>query len=315
LALESHPVGTGGDEATGREEVPQAPGAPQAAEAPVEPKPGGRTGRNLPAAIAVGALLGGIVLLTLLTVKVTFLLFMGAAVGVALGELTLRLKDSEKLKASKNEIHLPVIPVAVGGAALIACTYWLGTAGALGALVLTVIAILAWRLPSGAEGYIRDVTAGVFALVYLPLMAALIAAMLSAPDGARRVLTFVIVTICSDIGGYFAGITVGKHKLAPVISPKKTWEGLGGSVLACLIAGAILLPAILHGHAWQGVILGAAAAVAATFGDLVESLIKRDLDIKDMSNILPGHGGLLDRIDSLLITAPVVWLLLIAFLR
>jgi phosphatidate cytidylyltransferase len=248
------------------------------------------------------------VLLTLLTVKATFLIFMGAAVGIALQELTRALKDSKK-------INVPVIPVAVGGVALITCAYWLGTAGALGALVITVLAVLAWRLPSGAEGYVQDVTAGVFALVYLPLMAALIAAMLSAPDGAHRVLTFVIVTVCSDIGGYFAGITVGKHKLAPVISPKKTWEGLGGSVLACLIAGAILMPAILHGHAWQGVILGAAAAVAATFGDLVESLIKRDLKIKDMGNVLPGHGGLLDRIDSLLITAPVVWLLLIAFLR
>jgi phosphatidate cytidylyltransferase len=290
LALESHPD------------------APQAPEAPVEPKPGGRTGRNLPVAIAVGASLGGVVLLTLLTVKATFLIFMGAAVGIALQELTRALKDSKK-------INLPVIPVAVGGVALVACAYWLGTAGALGALVISVLAVLAWRLPSGAEGYVQDVTAGVFALVYLPLMAALIAAMLSAPDGAHRVLTFVIVTICSDIGGYFAGITVGKHKLAPVISPKKTWEGLGGSVLACLIAGAILMPAILHGHAWQGVILGAAAAVAATFGDLVESLIKRDLKIKDMGNVLPGHGGLLDRIDSLLITAPVVWLLLIAFLR
>jgi phosphatidate cytidylyltransferase len=290
LALESHPD------------------APQAPEAPVEPKPGGRTGRNLPVAIAVGASLVSIVLLTLLTVKATFLLFMGAAVGIALLELTQALKDSRK-------INLPVIPVAVGGAAMVTCAYWLGTVGALGALAITVLAVLAWRLPGGAEGYVQDVTAGVFALVYLPLMAALIAAMLSAPDGAHRVLTFVIVTICSDIGGYFAGITLGKHKLAPVISPKKTWEGLGGSVLACLIAGAILMPAILHGHAWQGVILGAAAAVAATFGDLVESLIKRDLKIKDMGNVLPGHGGLLDRIDSLLITAPVVWLLLIAFLR
>ena len=107
----------------------------------------------------------------------------------------------------------------------------------------------------------------------------------------------------------------GAHKLAPVISPKKTWEGLAGSVLACVVAGAILLPALLHGHWWQGIIIGVAAVAAAVLGDLAESMIKRDLDIKDMGSLLPGHGGILDRIDSLIICAPVVWLLLALFLH
>jgi phosphatidate cytidylyltransferase len=157
----------------------------------------------------------------------------------------------------------------------------------------------------------------VFAAVYIPFSASFVAAMLGPADGARRVLTFVILTICSDIGGYFAGITLGRggrHPMAPAISPKKTWEGLAGSAVACLAAGALCLPLLLHGHAWQGVLTGAAAVVAATLGDLAESMIKRDLDLKDMGTVLPGHGGILDRLDSLLVCAPVIWLLLQAFI-
>ena len=275
---------------------------------PAEPTEhhGVRAGRNLPVAIAVGAGLGGLVVLTLLTVKATFLLYMGIAVVIALVELTSAF--------ARRDINIPVIPVAAGGAAMVTCTYWLGPRAALAALGLTVIAVLAWRLPGGASGYVKDVTAGVFATAYLPLPASFVAAMLVPADGPRRVLTFIILTICSDIGGYFAGITLGRHLMAPAISPKKTWEGFAGSVVACLVAGALCLPLLLHGHAWQGLLTGAAAVLAATLGDLVESMIKRDLDIKDMGTVLPGHGGILERLDSLLVCAPVVWLLLIAFI-
>jgi phosphatidate cytidylyltransferase len=273
---------------------------------PTESKRPGRTGRNLPVAIAVGAGLGGLVLLTLLTVKATFLLYMGIAVVIALVELTGAF--------AKRDINIPLIPVAVGGAAMVTCMYWLGSRAALAALGLTVIAIWAWRLPGGASGYVKDVTAGVFATAYLPLPASFVAAMLVPADGPRRVLTFIILTICSDIGGYFAGISLGRHLMAPAISPKKTWEGFAGSVVACLVAGALCLPLLLHGHVWQGLLTGAAAVLAATLGDLVESMIKRDLDIKDMGTVLPGHGGILERLDSLLVCAPVVWLLLIAFI-
>jgi phosphatidate cytidylyltransferase len=143
--------------------------------------------------------------------------------------------------------------------------------------------------------------------------------MLADHNGGKRVLIFIVLTICSDIGGYFAGITLtpftGGHKMAPVISPKKTWEGLAGSVFLAVVAGGILLPTLLHGHWWQGVVVGIAAVAAAVFGDLAESMIKRDLSIKDMGTLLPGHGGVLDRIDSLLACAPVVWLLLAVFVK
>ncbi len=180
-----------------------------------------------------------------------------------------------------------------------------------------MVVIFAWRLPGGPSGYVKDVTAGVFALIYLPFLASFVMAMLSPADGPRRVLTFVIVTICSDIGGYCAGITFGRggrHPMAPVVSPKKTWEGFAGSAVACLAGGALTVTLLLHGHVWQGLLVGAAAVLAATLGDLVESMIKRDLEIKDMGTLLPGHGGILDRLDSLLVVAPVVWLLLFLFI-
>ena len=268
-----------------------------------------RAGRNLPAAIAVGVGLGGLVILTLFTVKATFLLYMGIALAIGLAELAGAF--------GKRDIRIPVIPVAAGGTAVITCAYWLGPSWALAALALTVVAILAWRLAGGPSGYVRDVTAGIFATIYVPFLAAFVAAMLVPPDGAKRVLTFVILTISSDIGGYFAGITLGRaghHLMAPVISPKKTWEGFAGSVAAGLAAGALCVTLMLHGHAWQGLLTGAAAVLAAILGDLVESMIKRDLDIKDMGTLLPGHGGLLERLDSLLTAAPAVWLLLYLFI-
>jgi phosphatidate cytidylyltransferase len=270
-----------------------------------------KTGRNLPIAIGVGVILGGLALLTLLTIKATFLIYMGAALAIGLHELAGALKT--------RDITVPVIPVALGGAAMLTAAYWAGGGAVMAAFALTVLGILIARMFGGTERYVSDVTAGVFATAYLPLLGACVSAMLAPPDGGKRVLTFIILTICSDIGGYFAGITLtpftGGHKMAPVISPKKTWEGLGGSVLLSVAAGAILLPALLHGHWWQGVITGIAAVAAAVFGDLAESMIKRDLDIKDMGTLLPGHGGILDRIDSLLVCAPVVWLLLALFVR
>ena len=270
-----------------------------------------KTGRNLPAAIGVGVLLGGLALLTLLTVKATFLIYMGVALAIGLHELAGALKT--------KDINVPLIPVVLGGAAMLTAAYWAAGGAVLAAFALTLLAVLIVRMFGGTDGYVRDVTATIFAVAYLPLLGATVAAMLAPSDGGKRVLTFIVLTICSDIGGYFAGSTLtpftGGHKMAPVISPKKTWEGLAGSAFLAIVAGGILLPALLHGHWWQGVITGIAAVAAAVFGDLAESMIKRDLAIKDMGTLLPGHGGVLDRIDSLLACAPVVWLLLAVFLK
>jgi phosphatidate cytidylyltransferase len=278
------------------------PGQPEQAQAGQKR----RAGRNLPAALAVGAGMGALALVTLFTLKATFLLYVAAAAGIALWELT-------RAFAGRG-IRLPMLPVAAGGAVALGLTYWKGERALAATMAITVVAILAWRLPGGADGYLRDVTAGLFALAYLPLLACFVPLMLVPQDGPRRVIVFLVLPICSDVGGYLTGVLFGKHPMAPGISPKKTWEGFAGSLAACVAGGAVTVPLLLHGHVWQGVLTGLAALAAATLGDLGESMIKRDLRIKDMGSVLPGHGGVLDRIDSLLVTAPVVWLLLTVLL-
>ena len=313
----TEPAGPAGPPAGQSDHGEPSAGPPAGPAGPVGPPPGAagpppagrqatRTGRNLPVAAAVGVLLGGFAIVTLFTLKATFLLLVALAVGWAMWEVSRAFAE--------RDIAVSVIPAGAGGAAMVALAYWSGVQATLAALVVSVIVLIGWRLPGGATGYVRDVTASVFVLAYLPLPATFVALMLARPDGPRRVVIFVALAVLSDVGGYFAGILLGKHPMAPRISPRKTWEGLAGSLLAGLIGGAILLVTLLHGHWWQGAILGVAAVAAAVLGDLAESAIKRDLDIKDMGSVLPGHGGILDRLDSLLVAAPVVWLLLYLFI-
>jgi phosphatidate cytidylyltransferase len=286
---------------------PQGPSAEPAPEPPpTEILKPSRAGRNLRAAIVVGLILGAVALVSLFTVKVTFLIYVAAVVALGMWELARVLEA--------RGIRLPLVPVAAGGAVMLGLAYYSGERALIAALGVTVIAVLAWRMAGGTGGYLQDITAGLFTLAYLPLMASFVALMLAAPDGARRILAWLVVTVCSDIGGYLVGSLLGRHSMAASISPHKTWEGFAGSALACIVAGVLLLTLLLHGSWWQGVVVGVAAVGAATLGDLSESMIKRDLQIKDTGTVLPGHGGILDRIDSLLITAPVVWLLLVIFL-
>ncbi|GII58993.1 hypothetical protein Pth03_73820 [Planotetraspora thailandica] len=267
---------------------------------------GGRTGRNLPAAVAVGVALGVVVIASLYIVKIAFLLVVLAAVGLGVHELT-------KAVAVRG-IQVPVVPLLVGMTAMVVGPFWGGPAFLVGAFALTVMVVLAWRMFQGAEGFVRDATAGVFIAVYPSLLAGFIPLLLKPDDGPDRVLIFIAVTVASDIGGYFAGIMFGKHRMSPLISPKKTWEGFAGSALACVVAGALLVRFLLEGAYWQGAVLGAVVVVCATLGDLIESVIKRDLGIKDMGTLLPGHGGVMDRLDSLLFTLVPVWLLLTLFI-
>ncbi|OXM42813.1 phosphatidate cytidylyltransferase [Amycolatopsis alba] len=265
-----------------------------------------RAGRNLPAAIGVGLLLGAAIVTSLLTVRFLFIGIIAIAIAVGTIELAGALKRAAG-------IRIALVPVLVGGQAMIWLAWPFGREGALTAFVLTVLVCLLWRLPGGADGYLRDISASVFAAAYIPLFGAFAAMLVPPEDGVGRVLAFMIGVVASDTGGYIAGVLGGKHPMAPSISPKKTWEGFAGSLVAGVVAGALTLSLLLDGHAWQGVLFGAAIVCTATLGDLVESLIKRDLGVKDMGNMLPGHGGLMDRLDSLLPSAVVSWLLLSAF--
>jgi phosphatidate cytidylyltransferase len=273
---------------------------------PMEPVPPperrSRAGRNLPAAIGVGAALGALIIVTLYVWKPSFLAVIAAAVVIAVWEL------SNALKA--QQVRVPVVPVVVGALSILGAGYAGGSEPMLVALTLTVLATLLWRLPEHPDGFVRDVTAGVFVTTYVPLLAGFAALMLRADDGADRVVVFIAATVLSDIGGYVAGVLFGRHPMAPTISPKKSWEGFAGSALFTAVGGALLVTLLLDGLWWEGVVIGLAAMVAATLGDLGESMIKRDLGIKDMGSLLPGHGGMMDRLDSLLLAAPVTYLLL-----
>ncbi|GGS01733.1 phosphatidate cytidylyltransferase [Streptomyces humidus] len=264
-------------------------------------------GRDLGAAIGVGVGLGAVIVASLFVVKAVFVGVVAVAVVVGLWELTSRLQERKGIRA-------PLVPLAVGGAAMVVAGYVRGTEGAWVAMALTALAVLVWRMTEPPEGYLKDVTAGVFAAFYVPFLATFVALMLTADDGAFRVMTFLVLTVVSDTGAYAVGWRFGKNKLAPRISPGKTREGLLGAVAFAMVAGALCMQFLIDdGSWWQGLVLGFAVAASATLGDLGESMIKRDLGIKDMGTLLPGHGGIMDRLDSLLPTAPVVWMLFVLF--
>jgi phosphatidate cytidylyltransferase len=234
--------------------------------------------------------------------KPAFVIVVVAAILLGIWEL----KDAFRAK----DIAVPYEPL-LGGAVVMLVGAYLGGAPALvTALAVTSLVLMLWRLRGGVDGFVRDATAGVFTAVYVPFLAGFVLLLLKPEDGPLRVVTFILVTIASDIGGYFVGVLVGRHPMAPVISPKKSWEGFAGSAIFCVGAGWATVVYLLGGDWWVGVVLGLVVVVMATLGDLCESVIKRDMGIKDMSTTIPGHGGLMDRLDSLLATVAPTWLLL-----
>ena len=265
----------------------------------------GRAGRNIPTAIGVGVSLGALVLASLLIRKEGFL----AVVVVASCWAVWELRDG----LARGKINVPLVPSMVGAIAMITASFVGGGQALTVCFGLTCISLLLWCVSDGAQGSIRDITGGIFVAAYVPLLASFSSLLLWAPDGAKRVIVFIGVTICSDIGGFAVGVIAGRHPMSPSVSPKKSWEGAAGSVVFCVMAGVGTVTVMLGGSWWAGAILGLAVAISATVGDLTESTIKRDLGIKDMGSILPGHGGLMDRMDSLLLSAPVAWAILTAF--
>jgi phosphatidate cytidylyltransferase len=261
-----------------------------------------RAGRNLPAAIVSGVVLGAAIIVSLVFWKPAFMAIVVAAVVIAVWELGQAFRS--------GGITIPREPVMVGGVATVLLAFLFGATALVTATAITCLATMLWRLRGGVDGYVRDTTAAVFTVIYVPLLGGFVALLLAGPRGALAIVTFVVVTIASDIGGYAVGVLAGRHPMAPVISPKKSWEGFAGSAAACVVAGWALVVFALDGQWWVGVLLGLVTVVVATLGDLCESVIKRDLKIKDMSQIVPGHGGLMDRLDSLLATAAPIWLIL-----
>lgn len=277
------------------------------AETQASPAKASRAGRDLPAAIAVSLLLAAIVISTLIFAPRGWVVILSVAMAVATHEVVRRLRE--------GGYYIPLVPLLIGGQAMIWLTWPFGAAGALGAYGGTVLACLIWRLlgqglQSQPVNYLRDVAVTIFLATWIPLFASFGALLVYPEDGWARVFTFMLVVAFSDIGGYASGVLFGKHRMVPAISPKKSWEGLAGSLL-CGTAVAVLAVVLLMKEPWWvGVPLGIMLVFTATVGDLVESQVKRDLGIKDMGRLLPGHGGLMDRIDGALPSAVATWIVL-----
>jgi phosphatidate cytidylyltransferase len=278
---------------------------------PPATKDHGRAGRNLPAAIGSAVVLLAAIAASLVFWKIGFLFIVAAAVVVAVWEL------HQGLLA--KGIDLPEQPLMAGGVVMVVVAYFYGAPALVTSTAVTALVIMLWLLRRGVDGYVQNATASVFTLIYVPFLGSFVALLLAEggatdfdrwDDGVRGIITFILVTIASDIGGYVAGVLFGKHPMAPVISPKKSWEGFAGSLVFCVASGVALVVLLLEGEWWVGVALGLITVVMATLGDLCESVMKRDLGVKDMSQVIPGHGGLMDRLDSLLATIAPIWLLL-----
>ena len=258
-----------------------------------------KAGRNLPVAIAVGAGLLGLVAVSLIFAKWIFAIVGVAAVWLGVVEISKAMR-TQQIRIAREPIllSLPIIGFVA---------YQGGAVGHLVSIATLVLVVLLFRLTFGVDHYVRDTTGSIFVVAYLPLMLGFAILSLSAENGAWLIASYILLTVGSDIGGYAAGVRFGKHPMAPKISPKKSWEGFAGSVVTQMVIGALLFQYALDAVWWQGVIVGLAMTVTATLGDFVESAIKRDLGVKDMGDIVPGHGGIMDRLDSLIPNAFVSW--------
>lgn len=287
--------------------VPADPALPATIDlrAPLAPEPTpsdvltARAGRNVPVAVGVGVGLVVALVASLFLRKEAFGLLALAAVLGALIELRAAL--------ARQSITLPVLPIMVGAVGMFVSAYLAGPEALLVSFVLTAGGVVVWcALDGGGLRVLRNATAAIFVAAYVPFLASFLALALAADDGAWRVLIVVVLVVACDTGGWAAGVTMGRHALAPSISPKKSWEGLAGSTALAVLVGSILVPLVLDATWWVGALVGVLTVVAGLVGDLGESLIKRDLGMKDMGDSIPGHGGILDRVDALLVAAPVV---------
>lgn len=266
------------------------------------PAPASKAGRNLPAAVAVGLLLASVAVGSLVFDKRWFLVLAAAAMLTAVWELGGAMRNAD--------IHLPTVPLYFGVVGTIVGGWFAGAGGVAVGMALSVLAVLLWRGGRGPQGFVTDATSGAFTVGYLLMAGGFATLLVREDDGPFRVLAWLLLVVASDVGGYAMGVMFGKTPMAPSVSPKKSWEGFSGSVLACVTFGTLVVVFALDGQWWAGVVLGVAMAVAATLGDLAESLLKRDIGVKDMGSLLPGHGGVMDRLDSIALSAPVAWLVL-----
>jgi phosphatidate cytidylyltransferase len=272
-----------------------------------------RTGRNLIFAVLIGLVGGALLLVSLIVIKEIFMVFAAGIAGFAGFEFATALRIAGP--------RVPRVALAVIGVALVPAAYYLHASGEWLVAIAGILVLWIWRIVEGIPrsrrtsggALLRDLVASALALLYVPFLACFSVLLVAQPDGQWWTLAALILVVVVDTGAYAAGLSFGKHPMAPTISPKKTWEGFAGAAVTALVAGVLLAVFMLHAPWWFGLIFGALLLVTATVGDLTESLIKRDIGIKDMSSWLPGHGGFLDRLDSILPSVAIAYVLYVVF--
>lgn len=268
------------------------------------PKPKNSAGRNLPVAIGVGVGLGALVIFAVWAGQLAWYIVVAVAVGVAMWEVLTRLRE--------HSYHLPRTLMIIGGQAMLWSSWPFETNGLIAVYVVAVLALMFGRLFHNGRhrppiNYLRDMSVGVFVLTWIPMFGSFAAMLSTTSQGGASIIVFMLCVVASDTGGYVAGVMFGSHPMAPAVSPKKSWEGFVGSIIFGMVTGALSIHFLLEREAWVGAVMGLGLVVCASLGDLVESQFKRELGIKDMSYILPGHGGLMDRLDGMLPAAMVTW--------
>jgi phosphatidate cytidylyltransferase len=261
-----------------------------------------KAGRKLLPSLGVGLSLIGLVWFALSYQREIFAIVVAVAVVLGVREIV-RAFAAHSITVSFNGLALASIGLSYAA--------WNG--GVAGLAIATAIAfplLLIRALIQGPEGFVAKATGTTFALLYLPFLAGFLILLAIPSTGFQRVMTFMVLVGCNDTFGYIVGVLFGKHPLVPTISPKKTWEGLAGSTVFTVLGGCLAFKYIMDMHWWIGIIVGLMIVFTATCGDLIESAMKRDMSLKDMGSLLPGHGGMLDRLDSVVLSAPAMWLAL-----
>jgi len=261
-----------------------------------------RAGRKLLPSIAVSISLIALVWFALAYQRAIFALLVTLAVVLGIRELNKAF--------TAVDIHIPLWSLTTAAVGLCAATWFGGISGLAVATAIAFPCLLVLLLPRGTVNFVKTASASALAMVYLPFLAGFLILLARPSNGLERVMTFVVLVGCNDTFAYLTGVLFGKHPLAPKISPKKTIEGLLGSLVFTVVGGAIAFHYIMGAQWWLGALAGLLTVFTATSGDLIESALKRDMAIKDMGNLLPGHGGIMDRLDSVLFAAPALWLAL-----
>ena len=261
-----------------------------------------RAGRRLFPSIAVSLFLIALIWFALAYHRGIFALVVAIAVVLGIREIVRAFKASG--------IYLSPVGLIVASLALSYATWNGGVGGLAVATAIALPILLIQLLTKGPEGFVASATATTFSLLYLPFLGGFLILLGRTSTGFERVMTFVVLVGCNDTFGYIVGVLIGKHRLVPKISPKKSWEGLIGSLVFTVLGGVLAFKYIMEMQWWIGAIVGVMIVFTATCGDLIESAMKRDLALKDMGTLLPGHGGMLDRLDSVLVSAPALWLAL-----